>query len=474
MNIDDTVKEYFRRGTKLFYENAEMMSMTQVFERILTLFFHQGKELRSGVFVPLLPPATELPTFNQYRYWYTKERDLTRSIAVGDGLHAYEIQGGASLEHLRQTIPGPGYLFEIHVVVGDIFLASMLDRRRIIGRPIIYIIVDVFSDLIVGMSVSLAGPSWQGAMLALENAALDKVTFCQEYGVDITKDDWPCQHLPKAILIGDGLIPKFANSLVNALDIKISNMPSYRLDWKESFERCFLLLDDMTIHRVPGLVNSLSEPGRKGHRLDGCLTLNEFRRLVIDCIIEHNTAHRLSEDDLDGDMIADGVEPYPRDVWTWGIQNRTGLLRALPIDEVRRNLLLEAEASVTHEGICFHRLHYTCDRAIQEWWFEQVRAGMKGGLTIPILYDPRTPDRIYLRCQESQPIEICRLLEKDKAKFEGCDWFDIEDMIAHPRFRRTTDVGIRQRRVELQALRDLIIEEAKHEMGEAPGIVRLR
>src|SRR6266700_366999 len=99
MNIDDTVKEYFRRGTKLFYENAEMMSMTQVFERILTLFFHQGKELRNGVFVPLLPPATELPTFNQYRYWYRKEHDLARSSAVREGLYVVEMRGRAVLEH---------------------------------------------------------------------------------------------------------------------------------------------------------------------------------------------------------------------------------------------------------------------------------------------------------------------------------------------------------------------------------------
>jgi len=469
MKIDDTVKEYFRRGTKLFYENAEKVPLTQAFERILTLFFHQGKELRNGVFVPLLPPAAELPTLNQYRYWYAKERDLTRSIAVGDGLCACEIQGGANLEHLRQMIPGPGYLFEIHTVIGDIFLISMIDRRHIIGRPVIYVVDDVFSDLIAGMSVSLEGPNLQGAMLALENAALDKVTFCQEYGVDIAEDDWPSHHLPKAILVGDGLIPKFANSLVDALDIEISNTPPYRMDWKESFERCFPLLDDMTIHWVPGLLNNLSEPGRKGHRLDGCLTLNEFRRLVIECIIEHNLAHRLSDDDLQGDMIADRVEPYPRDVWTWGIQNRTSMLRALPIDEVRRNLLLEAEASVTHEGICFHRLHYTCDRAIQERWFEQVRAGMKGGLTIPILYDPRTQDQIYLHPQGSKPLEICRLLEKDKAKFDGCDWFDIEDMIAHTTIRMTTDILIRQHSVELQVLTDRIMKEARHEMGEAPG-----
>lgn len=468
MNIDDAIKEYFRRGTKLFYDNTVKIPLNKAFERILALFFHQGKELRNGVFVPLLPPADELPTLSQYRYWYRMERDLAPFVASHEGSHAFDTGERAVLGHLRQTIFGPGCQYEIHVVIGDILLVSMLDHRRILGRPVIYIIVDVFSDLIAGMSVSLEGPNRQGAMLALENMAHDKVTYCREFGVDITEDAWPSHHLPKAMLASRSeLLLKNANILVNALDIEISNSQPRRLDWKESFERCFPLLDDMTIDWVPDSAKSLSEPGRNGYRLDGCLTLNEFRRLVIDCIIEHNMAHRLSDDDLDEDMIADGIEPYPRDVWIWGIQNRTGALRTLPIDEVRRNFLLEAKALVTPEGICFHMMHYTCDRVTQERWFEQVPTGMKGSLTIPVLYDPSTPDRIYLCLQESKPLEICRLLEKDRAKFEGCDWFDIEDMIAHRTIRTATDIPNRQRRVELQALRDRIIEEARHETSEA-------
>ncbi len=43
MKIDDTIKEYFRRGTKLCYENDAEMPMTEAFSQILTLFFHQGK-----------------------------------------------------------------------------------------------------------------------------------------------------------------------------------------------------------------------------------------------------------------------------------------------------------------------------------------------------------------------------------------------------------------------------------------------
>jgi putative transposase len=316
VNIDDTIKECFRRGNELFYENADKISRIEVYERILTLYFHRGKELRDGVFVPLLPPVNELPTFAQYRYWSRKIRDLERSSAAREDSHAFDTRGRAVPGHLQQTNIGPGCQYELHVVIGDILLVSMLDRRRILGRPVIYILGDAFSDLVAGMHVSLERPNRHGVMLALENMVHDKVTYCQEFGFDITEDDWPSHHLPKAILSDrSDLIFKNADSFVNAFDIEISNTQPRQVAWKESFERCFPLLDDVTIDWAPGSAISLSEPGRKGHHFDGCLTLNEFRRLVIECVLEHNRAHRLSDDHLDGDMIADGVEPYPRDVW---------------------------------------------------------------------------------------------------------------------------------------------------------------
>lgn len=369
----------------------------------------------------------------------------------------------------QQTIFSPGSQFEIHVVIGGIYLVSMLDRRRVLGRPVIYIIVDVFSGLIVGMHVCLEGPSREGTLLVLENMACNKVAFSQEYGLDITEDGWPSHHLPKSITASRSeLLLENAGSL-NALGIENCNTPPRRLDWKESFERCFPLFDDATTHCVAGSEGSLAELEWKEHRLDGCLTLNEFQRLAIECIMEHNLAHRFSGDKLNGDMMMDGVEPSPRDAWTWGLQNRSGTLRTLPIDDARRHFLPEAEALVTSEGICFRTMYYTCERAIQERWFEQVGPETKRRVTIPILYDPRTPDRIYLRPDEGQRLEMCRLLEKDEARFEGCHWFDIEDLIAHHMIRTATITRNCQHRVELRASRDRIVEEARHGTSEAPG-----
>jgi putative transposase len=456
MNIDDTTKEYFRRGKKLFY--GRKLSRIDLYGCILTLFFHKGKELRNGVFVPLLPPSNELPTFNQFRYWYKNLRDLTYSGAAYHGSHTFDVRSKVDQGQQLPNIPGPGFQFEIHEFIADIYLVSILNRLRILGRPVICLIIDVFSGVIVGMSVSLEGPNRQGTMLALENMACDKITYCKGYGVHITEDDWPSHHLPKTLLANSSeFLLKNADFLVNVLGIQISNAQPYRLDCKERFERCFPIYDlhdDMAIHSLP-------EQGRESHRLDNCLTLNDFRRLVIDCIIEHNTAHHLSDEYLDAEMIANGVEPYPRDAWKWGIEHRADALRTCPTDVLNRALLIEAKASVTTKGICFRGLNYTCDNAIQERWLEHISKGMNERFTVPIFFDPRTPGHIYVRTNSDQPLEMCRLHHDNETLLIGCDWFEIEDIIAHQRGERVFETQRNKTPIEHREARDSIIEEAR-------------
>ena len=66
-------------------------------------------------------------------------------------------------------------------------MVSSLDRNRIIGRPVIYAVMDVYSRIITGLYVGLEGPSWLGAMMALDNMVADKVEFCKQYNIDIKR-----------------------------------------------------------------------------------------------------------------------------------------------------------------------------------------------------------------------------------------------------------------------------------------------
>jgi hypothetical protein len=366
---------------------------------------------------------------------------------------------------------GPGSIYQIDATIGDIYLVSFLDRNRIIGRPVIYIIIDTFSRMITGLSVSLEGPSWLGAMLALENATTDKVAFCKEYGVEINPEDWPCHHLPEAMLADRGELEGYnADNLVNALNIRVSNTPPYRADWKGIVERNFRLINDTTIHWIPGAVKRTRERGDKDYRLDAVLDLQQFRKLMVLCVLEHNKDHQMNWYRMDEFMIQDNVEPYPVDLWNWGIQNRSGHLRQMTPDIVRLNLLPTAEASVTARGIYYKGLYYTCELALREQWF--VKARMQGRWKVSIAYDPRSLDIIYLRLNEGRHLEVCQLTEADQ-RFKGRDWHEVIDYFEEQKqAQEIANTRQQQSKATFHAQLEHLVLEAteqteKHQIGQS-------
>ena len=470
VNITDAIKEIFRQGTRIFYDTPKKRGKREAFERILARFFNKGKDPDPDkIPIPIMPSVDEMPSFRQYQYWYNNEWDTIRSTIAREGIGAYNLRSRAAIGSLRPAIPGPGYLYEIDATVADVYLVSAFNRRRIIGRAVIYVVIDVFSNLIVGVSVSFEGPSWVGAMLALENMALDKVAFCKEYGFDISEREWPSHHLPREILADRGeLLSKNSDNLTNSLHIRMSNTPPYRPDWKGCVERHFRLLKDTYCSWVPGRVDDHPMRDQPDYRHDAKMTLHDFRKFIIDCVLEHNTTYRVPEDHLDQAIIAAGIDPYPCNLWEWGINNRMGVLNEVTRDEMRLALLPREEVSVTREGIRFHNSRYTCDLAKRENWFGKVRSGERESWKVPIIYDPRALDRIYIPLNNGKDLEECKRTQKDVDKYRNYDWFDIDDMV-ELQAQRARDAASRelQARVRHRTRRDHIIGEATRKTDEA-------
>ena len=69
---------------------------------------------------------------------------------------------------------GPGSRYQIDATIGNVYLVSSFNSDYIVGKPIIYFVVDVFTHMITGMYIGFEGPSWAGMMMAIANAASDK------------------------------------------------------------------------------------------------------------------------------------------------------------------------------------------------------------------------------------------------------------------------------------------------------------
>lgn len=422
--ITEDIKHIFKSSAEEFYLNTKGNTLSVAYDLMLKKFFTDVAEVENDNVVYKLRPVEELPTLRQFTYWVNKNYSTSSQLIKRDGLRSFNLKSRAVLGNSTKEAFGPGSLYQIDATIADIYLVSRYNRNHIIGRPVVYFVIDVFSRMITGVYCGLEGPSWAGAMMALSNAASDKVSFCNQYGISISKSDWDTAYLPEAILADRGeLEGKNAESLISSLNIRIENTPPYRGDWKGIVEQQFKLMHGNIKPFVPGFVEKdhMTRTG-KDYRLDAKLDLYQFTKIIINCILFHNNQHWIKGYDLNEFMIEDEIDCIPSKIWSWGIKNRSGILRVQSEEMVKLSLMPTSSATVTYRGIKFKNLYYSCCKAIEEHWFEKAR--QHKSWRILVAYDPRNMDFIYIKNTDGS-FDECFLLESSE-QFKGKSIYEID------------------------------------------------
>lgn len=414
INITDDVKTHFRIAINKYYRNKKKISLKETYSLILKDFYSdsyiEDNEIKHKVW-----DKSRIPTYDQFYYWFKKLENPKKDILLRNSSKEFELKHRPILSNSTIETNGPGTRFQVDATIADIYLVSSLNRNRIIGRPIVYAIIDVFSRLITGIYVGLEGPSWIGAMMALDNMIADKVEFCKKYNIEITKEQWPSKHLPEIIIADRGEFEGYSvENLINNLNIKIENTSPYRGDLKGIVERSFRTINTKIKHKTPGAIQKeFRERGDRDYRLDAILTLDEFIAIIIKMIIYHNNK-LIDKYPMQKEMIKDEVPPIPIKLWNWGIENKKGRLRIVDQERFRLNILPKGKASVSRAGIRFKNLYYGSKKAIEEQWF--IKSNIR---SIEIVYDPRDMNQIYIPYEDGLNYEKCYLLE-DSMQYKDC------------------------------------------------------
>lgn len=472
VNVTRDYERKICQGLALFHRDGA--SLTDAWQETKKRFFAPGVETIVGLLgepidVPVATGRNQAPSLQQFRlvHYRNLERPkaLTEELKKQEGKRAFDARRRARTGNSTVGVLGPGYLYQIDATIADLYIVARWRREYVINRPTIYLIVDVFSRMIVGFSVSLVPPSWAGALVALENAMTDKVSSCGEFGIAITREMWPVTGVPRQILGDRGeMISHPSAILTTEFGIHLTNTPPYRPDWKGIIERYFRLMNDRIIHTLPAAVRKTRERGERDPRLDATLTLHEFRQLLILGILEHNETTLIPDYPYAPGMIADGVHARPLDLWRWGIANSGGKLRDMDEDIVRYKLLPKKQATVTQDGILLDGMGYGSTTYDDDDW--GVRAGARGAWTINVAQDPRTTDVAYWQKADGR-IERFALLPRDNWR---AGW-DLEEVYEHKAVTEADNI-IRQARVDqakhrYDADRTRILAEAKAETERA-------
>lgn len=332
------------------------------------------------------------PSFNQFRYFFRKYRNIKKETVARKGIGEYQKNQRPLMGKGNSGIDKLG-TYEMDATLADIYLVSRYDRKPI-GRPYIYMAIDVASRLITGIYVGLEAGS--AAVLAcLANAVSDKVEFCNQYGIHITKDKWPAEGLPNRIITDRG--KEFACdailSLCETYHMEIVGLPPYRPDLKGYIEKAFDCLQNRykpLLHGKGVIEENITANGAPDYYKQASLDIVEFTRVVIEAVLYYNAYNILNEFTRTPDMVEENVAPFASDVWQWNIAHSKTELTWIDGEMIRLLLLPRAKAQMTRYGLKFNWLFYT------NLQFEKRFVKSSKGQTVTIAYDENDNHIVYL------------------------------------------------------------------------------
>lgn len=291
-------------------------------------------------------------------------------------------------------VAGPGHTWQIDSTIADMYLRSSINRAWIIGRPIVYIMVDVWSTAIVGFYVCLRGPSWEMARTALFSSTAAPALIGKLWGYQPIETLFPAPSLPSVLLCDRGeYISQAAKQTAAKLLPRMSFAPPYRPDMKGLVEVLHRIKKDHQFW-IPGAIDARRAEYdlRKFDPKKAIFTVREYVIYLHGIFAEYNlTADRSKR--LDTHMIADGVMPSPAGLWRWGHEVGIGTLRYRSQSELITTLLPQRHATINREGIYFDKLAYELDfEGMSDW---TAKARNFGSWQVPAFHYPGTVSRIW-------------------------------------------------------------------------------
>ncbi|RXE59637.1 Mu transposase C-terminal domain-containing protein [Acetivibrio mesophilus] len=303
--------------------------------------------------------SSAYPSFYQFRYFYRKTKNMQTYYISREGLKAYQRnKRPCTSEGVRTFAIAPG-VGMLDATVCDIYLVNEIGD--LVGRPILTACIDAYSGLCCGYSLS-----WEGGVYSLRNLMVniiaDKVEHCSRFGIHINESDWPAKEIPGKLISDKGAeytSDTFAQ--LAELGVMITNLPAYRPELKGPVEKFFDLVQDSYKPFLKGrgvIEPDYLERGAHDYRKDACLTIKEFEKIILHCILFHNSKRVFGEFPYTEAMIEAGIKPNANSIWEWG-KNQPGVnLISVSTEQLVLTLLPRTIGKFTRFGLKANKMRY--------------------------------------------------------------------------------------------------------------------
>jgi len=410
--INDEIKKQFDESVEL-YKSGRQKSIQTVYDKMIAKYYceiiNDGTRVRK---VPL--PMSQRPTYNQLYYYLSKHITPEEKIMIKTSRQEYRNNNRLLDGDSLMNVNGPGYLVEMDTVETNVSLVSEIDDTVSIGRANVYAMIDVYTRVILAISVGIENNSTQGFINTMINLGEDKVDYCKRFGITITKEQWPSNIIPINMRFDRGADYKSqkVKQILNELGISRNLVPGASGSLKGIIEQTFHQLDRSYASQMEGLGYIVQRHDSKHHE-QAALTIKDFTKLVINFVIAHNAKYMKSYD-LDLDMMKNKIEPSPITLWNYG-NEVYGNLRPITKNIAKQyaySLMTDIKgAKLGREGIIVDGLIYAnpSDTFLQN---ERIKLGNKKDKFICRMDLQNVGKIYYLRNNE---IETATLSKKNKS-----------------------------------------------------------
>ncbi len=281
----------------------------------------------------------------------------------------------------RDGVIGPSFRYEIDATVLDIYVRYPYDTtgRFSMGRPVLYLVIDVYSTVVVGMYIGFHGPDWTGASEAMINAFSNKVEFAARYSIELKDEDWPCHHICYELTVDNGVeyslghMSGVLKSSVAAIET-VNYVAVFRGDCKGIVERKFGVIANEVVKHEPGNLKDFKREDIHPSNESLWDIKSLYAAIILEIKYHNNNADRLHLHDFRMASELHGITPL--DIWKSNIdEEMNGGRPTVPerMSDYIWPFMAEIVVTVRGDGVYYKREAYHSDYAKQANWYTKAK-----------------------------------------------------------------------------------------------------
>lgn len=314
-NPKNDVDEILKYGLKMFVKYGKP---GQAYDAVLRRYFREPVEAPDGSSVKMVTLPEEERSVS-YKMLYNYIRKHTEDYSCkGKDERDKQNNNRQLVGNSRTGVYELGQIVEADEMELGCYVVDQNDGETVLGKAVVYCMVEVLSGICIGAYVSLENNSMRGFQQVFLSLLEPHKNQTKGYNIDYDEEDWPSMIVPNEIRCdrGSEYMSKAYSKAMGELGIRNTPVPPGCGSLKGVVESFNGLVQTYLKAQLKN--NGYIEDKYRGGDLAkgaACLTLEEIRGLVYQSVILYN--RRVFEGLIDKKYVDNNVSPTPKGIFAY-------------------------------------------------------------------------------------------------------------------------------------------------------------